>query len=81
MAPASTQRIAPLIAGLDETMLPLGGPRSRKLIRAPFTGEAIGSVPACTAEMWRSLSSAPARQQRWVVSPLAVRRRDLPSLP
>ena len=30
-------RIAPLIAGLDETV-PLAGPRDRRLIRAPFTG-------------------------------------------
>ena len=42
-------RIAPLIAGLDETV-PLAGPRDRRLIRAPFTGEVIGSVPACAAE-------------------------------
>ena len=42
-------RIAPLIAGLDETV-PLAGPRDRRLVRAPFTGEAIGSVPVCTAE-------------------------------
>ena len=42
-------RIAPLIVGLDETV-PLAGPRDRRLVRAPFTGEVIGAVPICAAE-------------------------------
>ena len=42
-------RVAPLIACLDETVC-LAGPRDRRLIRAPFTGEVIGSVPTCSAE-------------------------------
>jgi succinate-semialdehyde dehydrogenase / glutarate-semialdehyde dehydrogenase len=67
-------RIAPLIAGLDETV-PLAGPRDRRLIRAPFTGEAIGSVPVCTAEDV-ALAAERARhaQHAWAETPLAHRR-------
>ena len=82
-APAATRvgdvtslraRIAPLIAGLDETV-PLAGPRDRSLVRAPFTGEAIGSVPACTAEdVALAAERARAAQQAWAETPLAHRR-------
>jgi len=67
-------RIAPLIAGLDETV-PLTGPRDRRLIRAPFTGETIGSVPACTAEdVALAAERARAAQQAWAEISLADRR-------
>ena len=66
-------RVAPLIAGLDETV-PLAGPRDRRLIRAPFTGEAIGSVPSCTAEdVALAVVRARHAQHTWAATPLAVR--------
>jgi succinate-semialdehyde dehydrogenase/glutarate-semialdehyde dehydrogenase len=67
-------RVAPLIAGLAETV-PLAGPRDRRSIRAPFTGEAIGSVPVCTAEDV-ALAAERARyaQRVWAATPLAHRR-------
>jgi succinate-semialdehyde dehydrogenase/glutarate-semialdehyde dehydrogenase len=67
-------RVAPLIAGLDETV-PLAGPRDRRLVRAPFTGEVIGSVPVCTAEDV-ALAAARARtaQRSWAETSLAQRR-------
>lgn len=67
-------RIAPLIAGLDE-LAPLAGPRERKLIRAPFTGEVIGSVPVCTAEdVAFAAERARAAQVEWAKTPLSHRR-------
>ena len=67
-------RIAPLIAGLDETV-PLAGPRDRRLIRAPFTGEAIGSVPVCTAEdVMLAAERARHAQHAWAETTLAQRR-------
>ena len=67
-------RIAPLIAGLDETV-PLAGPRDRNSIRAPFTGEAIGSVPICTAEdVMLAAERARHAQHAWVETTLAQRR-------
>ena len=67
-------RIAPLIAGLDETV-PLAGPRDRRLIRAPFTGEVIGSVPACTVEdVTLAAERARHAQAIWAETPLSRRR-------
>ena len=67
-------RVAPLIAGLDETV-PLAGPRDRRLIRAPFTGEAIGSVPVCTAEdVMLAAERARHAQHAWAETTLAQRR-------
>ena len=55
--------------------MPLAGPRERKLIRAPFTGEAIGSVPACTAEdVALAAECARHAQAAWAETPLAQRR-------
>ena len=67
-------RIAPLIAGLDETV-PLAGPRDRRLVRAPFTGETIGAVPVCTAEdVALAAERARAAQRIWAETPLSHRR-------
>ena len=67
-------RVAPLIAGLDETV-PLAGPRERRLVRAPFTGEAIGSVPVCTVEdVALAAERARTAQRIWAETPLSHRR-------
>ena len=67
-------RIAPLIAGLAETV-PLAGPRDRRLVRTPFTGEAIGSVPACTAEdVALAVERARAAQRAWAETSFSYRQ-------
>ena len=67
-------RIAPLIAGLDGTVT-LAGARDRSVVRAPFSGEAIGSVPACTADdVALAAERAHVAQRAWAETPLARRR-------
>jgi len=67
-------RIAPLIAGLAETV-PLAGPRDRTLVHAPFTGEIIGSIPSCAAEdVALAAERARVAQRTWAGRPLAERR-------
>ena len=68
-------RIAPLIAGLDELVPQAGGARERSIVRAPFTGEAIGSVQACTAEdVALAVERARASQHAWAETSLEYRR-------
>lgn len=68
-------RIAPLIAGLDARVPQAGGARERSIVRAPFTGEAIGSTPACTAaDVALAAERARAAQPAWAGTPLADRR-------
>ncbi len=68
-------RIAPLIAGLAELVPQAGGARERSVVRAPFTGEAIGSAPACTAEdVALAVERARAAQHAWAETSLEYRR-------
>lgn len=75
-AGALRERLAPLIWGLAD-MVPLaGGPRSRTTVCAPFTGEALGEVPACAAaDVELAAARARSAQQRWAERSLAERRR------
>ncbi len=70
--------LAPLIWGLTDMVAQAGGPRDVTTVCAPFTGEALGTVPACTAEDVQ-LAAARAReaQKRWAARPLAERKRVL----
>ena len=55
--------------------MPLAGPRDRRLVRAPFTGEVIGSVPACAAEdVVLAAERAHTAQRIWAATPLSHRR-------
>jgi succinate-semialdehyde dehydrogenase / glutarate-semialdehyde dehydrogenase len=68
-------RIARLIAGLDGLVPQAGGARERSVIRAPFTGEVIGSVPACTADdVALAAERARVAQAAWAETSLAYRR-------
>lgn len=70
------ERFAPLIRGLSG-MVPLAGePRDLTTVHAPFTGEALGTVPVCTADDVRlAAGRARAAQLRWAARSLAERRR------
>lgn len=72
------ERLAPLIWGLADMVPQAGGPRGRTTVYAPFTGEALGDVPACTAADIE-LAAARARQAQpaWAARPLAERARIL----
>jgi len=68
-------RIAPLIAGLDALVPQAGGARERSIVRAPFTGEAVGSTPACIAEdVALAAERARAAQAAWADTSPAYRR-------
>ena len=68
--------LAPLIWGLSDMVPQAGGPRDVTTVRAPFTGEVLGTVPACNAADV-ALAAARAReaQRRWAARPLSERRR------
>ena len=78
VAGALRARLAPLLLGLTDMVLLAGGPRPQTTVRAPFTGEALGEVPACAVEDVR-LAAARARQAQrlWAERPLRERQRIL----
>ncbi len=54
------------------------GPREPLVVRLPFTGEALASIPACTAEDVRAAAGiARAAQPAWAARPVRERARML----
>lgn len=69
-------RLAPLIWGLTDLVADAGGPRGRSAVHAPFTGEALGDVPICTAaDVALAVERARQAQAAWAARPLAERQR------
>lgn len=74
MHTALRNRVAPLLRGLAD-LTPVAGARTPIAVNAPFTGEVIGTVPACTAEDVRLAAERAREAQRaWAARPLSERR-------
>ncbi len=77
-AGALRARLAPLIWGLADMVPQAGGPRGQSTVCAPFTGEALGEAPACTAaDVELAVARARQAQPAWAARPLAERQQIL----
>src|SRR5512139_1730660 len=69
-------RVAPLIRGLSGMVALADRSRPHVDVHAPFNGECIGTVPACSAEDVKvAVERARAAQKQWADRSFAERRR------
>lgn len=69
-------KVAPLIHGLTGLVALAPGDHQETAIRTPFTGEIIGTVPACTGiDVQYAATRAREAQRAWAARPLPERRK------